>query len=152
MRLSALPTPIIPPMAPEVTKIKSFISVPVEGADLNAAIPITVKIKNIATPHKAPIIMPFFASFFAAVNPPKNVPIATEREAVIVADEVGKIKNDIPKANKTKSNAITISPTIKPLKMGFIKLSKEVPLPPKLPFIKKSSKEILLINNIPLKG
>lgn len=89
--LSASPTPIIPPIAPAVTKIKSLISVDAPGALPKAIIPISVNSKNIATPHNAPIKIPFLPSFLAEKKPPKKEPTAMETDANIVAEVVGKI-------------------------------------------------------------
>ena len=64
--LLVFPTPIIPPIAPEVTKIRSLINVDAPGAEPNAAIPMIVNRINNKKPHIVPIISPFFVSFFAA--------------------------------------------------------------------------------------
>lgn len=135
-----------------MAKIKSLTRVDVPGADLNAAIPISVKSKNSKTPHAAPIISPFFASFFAAVKPAKKAPAEMAIEETTFADESGRISKDIRSAKNTNKKAITAIPIIRPNTVGFMVVFSGEEFPFNPDFIKKSSKEILLLNNISLEG
>lgn len=148
--LSAFPTPEIPPIAPDVINIKNLIRVDAPGADLNAAIPVMVNNKNKIKPHITPVIRPFFASFFAEEKPAKKLPPDIEIDEMILADDSGNTPNDINKANSTNKIAITTPPIIKPNITGFAIDSNEDEVLLNPVFIKKSSKEILLLNNISL--
>ena len=118
-----MPTPIIPPIAPDVTKIKSLIKVEEPGADLKAAIPMRVSNIKSKNPHIAPIISPFFPSFLAVESPPKNEPTAIAMEDTIPAELVGSILKDIISANKTNRHNVTVIPKTVPVKIAFSQTS-----------------------------